>query len=305
MHGGGGGVNCGIIFNDLEEIHTCTRCGQQLPNYADSDAFIRPLNWSLEPSLSKNASDSVVGVCEPVSGLGGPAQTKPHQPQRSPPGGGGITGAGGASVAAASSPAHHAPLTALHRTSGSIICTDTLERVCGNHHIHKSVEMCARTLLASTKYQDLRTRWKSGDEALCAYALYRACLQCSGARSLCSVAHWFDIPTAQLWKLDTKLEDYSELKVKPSDGLELARLYLDLSYTDTVKIGARADALVQEYTCSPSTMLAACLFNELGWTGRSNFFNRSAERSLLSLRQCATACGVSATSVGRLHKRIR
>jgi hypothetical protein len=183
---------------------------------------------------------------------------------------------------------------------------DIFERVCGNHHIAKSVESEPCNLIVGERYCNLRQKWRIADEVICAYALYRACIKCKCARNLDLIAQWFEILPSAMWKVENRLEDYCEEKFMPSDGQELARQYLNISHAEAAATGRRADRLYENYTSSPKTLLAVCLFMELQnappWS--QQHLGQQRQRQRTSLRQCANACCVSATSVSRLYRKI-
>jgi hypothetical protein len=279
LHEGGGGSNSDISFDEFEQMYICHRCGQQLPSYAASDAYVEPNTWSSAP-LARSIKDIV------MSSFGGDTPlTYTHYHT------------------------NHLPLSPQTYTANSRpVNRDILERVCGNHHIAKSVELEACNLIVGEKYCNLRQKWRIGNDVICAYALYRACIKCKCARNLDVIAQWFDILPSAMWKVENRLEDYCEEKVMPSDGQEFARQYLNISHTEAAAAGRQADYLYETYTSSPKTLLAVCLFIELqNAPSKSQQLQQQGQlrqRQRTSLRQCATACCVSATSVSRLYRKI-
>ena len=251
-----------VIYDEREQVHVCTKCGQQLPSYASWDNYITPGKWSMQNN------SHIMDVVESRSWTGS-GQTVPTN-----------------------SP------TALIPKANSIvsdIMIDLLERVCGNRHVAKCIEEEALAMLRSDKYLKLQCGRSTSDRSLCAYALYNAALKHDAARSVDTIASWFDTSPASVWKLDKKCDDYSERKLIPSDCLELARQNLHASYSEARIVGELADSMFTQHTCAPKTILAACFYSVLGRTGG---------RGIPSLRACAKACQVSPTSVGRLHRKI-
>ena len=275
----------GVIYDDSEQVHVCTLCAMQLPSYAEFDQFISPVKWSLMHTTSFPNAVQIHGRLPPAVNL--PVDWAGHhttpltntptpQPTNTP-----------------THPTHSQRLNCGQRMRAIL---DLLERVCGNNHVSRCVEEDAVLLLMSEKYGQLMNRRSITDAALCAYALYNSSLKHDAARSVQTVANWFQISESDIWKMDKKSADYSHRKLLPSDCVELARHNLKVCFSQAAIVARLADSLFPAHACSPKTLLAACFFH--------HFSDKTDARPAHSLRACAKACNVSPTSAGRLYKKL-
>lgn len=175
---------------------------------------------------------------------------------------------------------------------------DILDRVCGNYSIVACIERQTRDLLKTDSFRVNQSRYRADDNALAAYAMYKTCLSLDAGRSMSEIALMFDIAPSALWSLEKNFV-YSDKKFMPSCQIERVRHDIGLSFKQAKAIGIFADNLCDAVACSPSTVLATCLYLFCGAI--------NAAEGKKNKRQCdfARACLVSPTSVNRLARKIR